>query len=48
MYTMQENFTALHHASQEGHCSVVEYLITSGADINVVSNVSGIFCFYSS
>ena len=46
LYTIQNNYTALHHASREGHCSIVEYLITSGADINAVSNVSCIFCFY--
>ena len=46
LYTIQDNYTALHDASLQGHCSIVEYLITSGADINSVSNVSFIFCFY--
>ena len=43
---IQNNRTPLHFASQEGHCSIVEYLITSGADINAVDIVSFILCFY--
>ena len=46
LYTIQDNETALHYASREGHCSIVKYLISSGADINAVSYVSCIFCFY--
>ena len=34
MYTIHDNETALHYASQEGYCSIAEYLITSGANIN--------------
>ena len=43
---ISNNRTPLHVASQEGHRSIVEYLITSNADINAVDNVSCIFCFY--
>ena len=38
--TIQNNLTPLHYASQEGQCSVVKCLITSGTDINAVDNVS--------
>ena len=47
LYTVQDNVTPLHYASLQGHCSIVEYLITSGADINAVNHVSCIFCFHS-
>ena len=47
LYTIQDNVTPLHYASLQGHCSIVEYLITSGADINAVNHVSCIFCFHS-
>ena len=38
-FTVQDKFTPLHIAAQEGHYSIVECLITSGTDVNIVSNV---------
>ena len=32
--------TSLHIAAREGHFSVVQYLITSGADVEAVNDVS--------
>ena len=43
---IQNNYTPLHYASREGHCLILEYLITSGADIDAVDNVSCILYFY--
>ena len=43
IFAIQNNHTPLHFASKNGHCSIVEYLITSGADINAVDIVSCIF-----
>lgn len=37
---IQNSQTPLHVASQEGHYSMVDYLIASGADINAVGYVS--------
>ena len=37
---LQLQATPLHYAAGNGHGSVVEYLITSGADFNAVNNVS--------
>ena len=39
---VQKLCTPLHDAAQNGHNSVVEYLIRSGANVNAVDNVS---CF---
>ena len=44
-YTMYDLFiqhkrTPLHIAAQKGRVSIVQYLITSGADINVIDDVS--------
>ena len=37
--------TPLHFAAKNGHCSIAEFLITSGADVNVVDNVSCLVVF---
>ena len=37
---LQFQATPLHFAAQNGHGSIVEYLITSGAKVNAVDNVS--------
>ena len=42
VYSVQEGFTALHAASQEGHCSVVRTLLEAKRDINITSIVSSI------
>ena len=34
------HWTPLHDAAQNGHCEVVHYLITCGANVNAVDNVS--------
>ena len=38
-YHMQNNYTALHLAAQDCHVSVVELLVSSGADIDVGDQV---------
>ena len=38
--TIQDQWTPLHNASQEGHSSTVEILIKAGADVNAVGVVS--------
>ena len=38
--TVQNQWTPLHLAAQNGHVEVVETLIKSGADISVVEKVS--------
>ena len=38
--TVQDGYTPLHIAAQNGHVEVVETLIKSGADISVVEKVS--------
>ena len=37
---IQDGETALHKAAKNGHVKVVDHLIKSGADFNVVDNVS--------
>ena len=37
---LQSGSTSLHVASQHGHVKVVEMLIKSGADVDVVNKVS--------
>ena len=47
VFTIQYNVTPLHYASQEGHSATLECLITSGADVNAVDDVSCMYiCFY--
>ncbi len=36
----EDGGTALHIASQEGHCEVVKMLVMAGANVNIKSNVS--------
>ena len=52
-YTMYDLFiqhkgTPLHIAAQKGHVSIVQYLITSGANVNAVDHVSVLLveCIY--
>ena len=37
---LQFQATPLHDAASNGHYSVIEYLITSGVNLNTVDNVS--------
>jgi len=39
-YYLQYGYTPIHLASNDGHVQVVEKLISSGADVNVVNKVS--------
>ena len=39
-YFLQDGDTPIHLASSGGHVKVVEKLISSGADVNVVNKVS--------
>ena len=39
-YFLQDGDTPIHLASSGGHVEVVEKLISSGADVNVVNKVS--------
>ena len=38
--SVQNGFTALHAASQEGHCEFVRMLLEAKADVNMKDNVS--------
>ena len=40
MICTQNGFTALHIASQEGHCGVVRMLLEAKADVSMKDNVS--------
>ena len=39
-YFLQNGYTPIHLASSDGHIQVVEKLISSGADVNVINKVS--------
>ena len=39
-YFLQNSYTLIHLASRDGHIQVVEKLISSGTDVNVVNKVS--------
>ena len=39
LYSIQDGWTALHAAAQEGHLIVVETLLEANADVNVKTNV---------
>ena len=44
-YFLQDGYTPIHLALSDGHVEVVEKLISSGADVNVVDKVS-VTCNY--
>ena len=46
-FLIQDHLTPLHYAVCKGHDSVVEYLVSSGADINAAT-VVGFVCIVSS
>ena len=39
LYPVQDGWTALHAAAQEGHSRVVEMLLEANADVNIKTNV---------
>jgi len=39
-YFLQDGYTPIHLASRDGHVEVIDKLICSGADVNVVNKVS--------
>ena len=39
LYSVQDGFTALHVAAQEGHLRVVEMLLEANADVSVKTDV---------
>ena len=39
-FSVQDGSTALHLASQNGHCEVVKILLKAKADVNIKTNVS--------
>ena len=41
---LQDDITALHVASEEGHKAIVKLLLEAGADVNVTNDVSTLFC----
>jgi len=40
VYFLQDSHTLIHLASCDGHVELIEKLISSGADVNVVDEVS--------
>ena len=44
MYFFQFQQTALHLASEEGYCDIVQLLLKSNADPNICDEVSAYFC----
>lgn len=44
---VQDGYTALHLAAQEGHIEVVKLLVEKGADIDLESTERGRYAFYS-
>ena len=41
MFYLQDGQTPLHEAAEAGNLNVVQYLVFSGADVNMRDNVSG-------
>lgn len=40
IHILQVKFTPLHSAAEEGHITIVEFLIHLGADVNAITIVS--------
>ena len=47
MFYLQDEQTPLHEAAAAGHLNVVQYLVSSGADVNMKSWVSGVMYNFS-
>ena len=48
MFYLQDGRTPLHMAAAAGHLNVVQYLVSSGADVNMKGWVSGVMYNFSS
>ena len=48
MFYLQDGRTPLHMAAAAGHLNVVQYLVSSGADVNLKDKVSGVMYNFSS
>ena len=48
MFYLQNGRTPLHMAAAAGHLNVVQYLVSSGADVNLRDRVSGVMYNFSS
>ena len=48
VFYLQNGRTPLHFVAVAGHLDVVQYLVSSGADVNMKDNVSGIMYNFSS
>ena len=47
VFHLQDGGTPLHMAAAAGHLNVVQYLVSSGADVNMKDMVSGIMYNFS-
>ena len=48
MFYLQDGRTPLHMAAATGKLNVVQYLVSSGADVNLKDRVSGVMYNFSS
>ena len=47
VFYLQNGRTPLHEAAAAGHLNVVQYLVSSGADVNMKDKVSGVMYNFS-
>ena len=47
MFYLQDRRTPLHMAAKSRHLNVVQYLVSSGADVNLKDRVSGVMYIFS-
>ena len=47
VFYLQDGRNPLHKAAEEGHLNVVQYLVSSGADVNLKEWVSGVMYNFS-
>ena len=48
VFYLQDGRTPLHRAAAAGHLNVVQYLVSSGAEVNLKDRVSGVMYNFSS